>query len=65
MDLHIVLDRRGHLRAQLEAQLRDGIRAGRLKAGVRLPATRLLSRELGVSRGVVVEAYAHVHGPQT
>ncbi len=60
MDLHIDLDRGGHLRAQLESQLRDGIRTGRLQAGVRLPATRLLSRELGVSRGVVVEAYAQL-----
>ncbi|GIF44290.1 GntR family transcriptional regulator/MocR family aminotransferase [Actinoplanes xinjiangensis] len=31
--------------------------AGRLSPGSRLPATRLLAGELGVSRGVVVQAY--------
>src|SRR5690606_3763881 len=35
----------------------EAIREGRLAAGVRLPATRELARDLGVSRGVVVEAY--------
>ncbi|MEV8510561.1 PLP-dependent aminotransferase family protein [Actinoplanes sp. NPDC051475] len=43
------------------AWLADGLRAavvaGRLPAGARLPATRVLAGELGVSRGVVVEAY--------
>ena len=34
-----------------------GITDGRLPAGTRLPATRLLAGQLGVSRGVVVEAY--------
>ncbi|HEU4702675.1 MAG TPA: PLP-dependent aminotransferase family protein [Conexibacter sp.] len=48
------------LHAQLERQLRDAIRAGRLATGERLPATRLLAAELGVSRGVVVEAYAQL-----
>src|ERR1700733_5410439 len=41
--------------------LADGIRAaiidGRLRAGAPLPATRVLADDLGVSRGVVVEAY--------
>jgi GntR family transcriptional regulator/MocR family aminotransferase len=39
----------------------DGLRAaigdGRLGAGARLPATRVLAGDLGLSRGVVVEAY--------
>ncbi|HET9104481.1 MAG TPA: PLP-dependent aminotransferase family protein [Solirubrobacteraceae bacterium] len=60
MDLHIVLDRNHPLRAQVERELRDGIRLGRLRGGSRLPPTRLLARELGVSRGVVVEAYAQL-----
>ncbi len=60
MDLHIVIDPRRPLRAQLEKQLRDGILRGRLKAGVRLPPSRLLAAELGLSRGVVVEAYAQL-----
>jgi GntR family transcriptional regulator/MocR family aminotransferase len=37
--------------------LRTAIVAGRLSPGARLPATRLLATELGVSRGVVVQAY--------
>jgi len=48
------------LHVQLEEQLRDGIRSGQLLPGTRLPATRELARELGVSRGVVVEAYAQL-----
>jgi GntR family transcriptional regulator/MocR family aminotransferase len=37
--------------------LRTAIMAGRLPAGTRLPATRVLAGDLGVSRGVVVQAY--------
>src|SRR4051812_13140015 len=37
--------------------MRDAIRAGRLPRGTSLPPTRTLADELGVSRGVVVEAY--------
>jgi GntR family transcriptional regulator / MocR family aminotransferase len=44
-------------RAQLEAGLRESIRAGRLRPGVRLPSSRALGAELGVSRRLVVEAY--------
>jgi GntR family transcriptional regulator/MocR family aminotransferase len=50
----------GPLHAQLEMQLRDGVRSGRLAAGERLPSTRALAAELGVSRGVVVEAYGQL-----
>jgi GntR family transcriptional regulator/MocR family aminotransferase len=50
----------GPLHAQVEAQLRDGVRAGRLAAGERLPSSRALAAELGVSRGVVVEAYGQL-----
>ena len=48
------------LRAQLEQQLREGARAGRLAPGAALPSTRALARELGVARGVVSEAYAQL-----
>ena len=48
------------LHAQLEAGLRDAIRTGRLEEGSRLPSSRALAAELGVSRGVVVEAYAQL-----
>jgi len=44
-------------RAQLEGRLRDSIRSGRLRPGVRLPSSRALGAELGVSRRLVVEAY--------
>ncbi|WP_116111919.1 PLP-dependent aminotransferase family protein [Amycolatopsis ruanii] len=43
--------------AWLSARLRDAIADGRLPVGSRLPATRTLAAELGVSRGVVTEAY--------
>jgi GntR family transcriptional regulator / MocR family aminotransferase len=45
------------LHRQLSAAIRDGVRAGRLTAGTRLPPTRTMAADLGVSRGVVVEAY--------
>jgi GntR family transcriptional regulator/MocR family aminotransferase len=45
-------------RAQwLAERLRLAIADGRLPVGSRLPATRVLAGELGVSRGVVTEAY--------
>jgi GntR family transcriptional regulator / MocR family aminotransferase len=48
------------LHRQVEVALRDGIRAGRLAPGSSLPPTRTLADELGVSRGVVVEAYSQL-----
>ncbi|HEY0449095.1 PLP-dependent aminotransferase family protein [Actinophytocola sp.] len=45
------------LHRQIEAAIRDGIRAGRLSRGSALPPTRAIAAALGVSRGVVVEAY--------
>jgi GntR family transcriptional regulator/MocR family aminotransferase len=45
------------LHRQIETSIRDAIRAGRLPRGTSLPPTRSLADELGVSRGVVVEAY--------
>jgi GntR family transcriptional regulator/MocR family aminotransferase len=43
--------------ARLTAALRDAVHSGRLPPGTRVPATRALAQDLGVSRGVVVEAY--------
>jgi GntR family transcriptional regulator / MocR family aminotransferase len=61
LDVLLRLDRgRTPLRAQIEDQLRDAVRGGRLAPGAALPSTRALARELGVSRGVVVEAYAQL-----
>ena len=48
------------LRVQLEGALRDAIRSGRLPPAGRLPSTRALARDLGLSRGVVVEVYAQL-----
>jgi GntR family transcriptional regulator/MocR family aminotransferase len=45
------------LHRQVESGLRARIRAGRLPPGTVLPSTRGLATDLGVSRGVVVEAY--------
>jgi GntR family transcriptional regulator / MocR family aminotransferase len=60
-DLLVRLDWGGApLRAQLEEQLRNAVRSGRLAPGLALPSSRALARELGVSRGVVVDAYAQL-----
>ncbi len=50
-------DLRVPLHRQIEASIRDGVRTGRLRLGTALPSTRGLAADLGVSRGVVVEAY--------
>jgi DNA-binding transcriptional regulator YhcF (GntR family) len=55
--LHLDRDAAEPLRTQLERELRDAIRGGRLRTGVRLPASRALAAQLGVSRGVVTDAY--------
>jgi GntR family transcriptional regulator/MocR family aminotransferase len=48
------------LHEQIERSLREQIRTGRLAAGSALPSTRGLAGELGVSRGVVSEAYGQL-----
>jgi GntR family transcriptional regulator/MocR family aminotransferase len=48
------------LHAQLELGLRESVRSGRLAPGARLPSSRTLAAELGLSRGVVLEAYAQL-----
>ena len=55
----VVLDHNARipLHRQIETSLRDSIRAGRLPRGSSLPPSRMLAADLGVSRGVVVEAY--------
>ena len=61
-ELAIDLDRNGpvSLHGQIEASIRERIRSGALPAGVALPPTRALAVELGITRGVVVEAYAQL-----
>ncbi|MCT7658096.1 MocR-like pyridoxine biosynthesis transcription factor PdxR [Mycobacterium deserti] len=46
----------------LATALRSAIDDGLLAPGSRIPATRVLATELGVSRGVVVEAYRRLSG---
>src|SRR3954454_18982977 len=61
-DLLVTLDRsagRG-LRLQLEGELRRAIRGGRLAIWTALPPPRVLADELGVARGVVVDAYGQL-----
>jgi len=48
------------LGSQLERQLRDAIRSGRLAARERIPSTRALAAQLGVSRGLVQDCYSQL-----
>jgi GntR family transcriptional regulator / MocR family aminotransferase len=48
------------LQAQLQRELRAAIRCGQLGPGERLPSSRALASELGVSRGLVLECYAQL-----
>ena len=48
------------LGAQIEDQLRTAIREGALRPGARVPSTRDLARQLGVSRRIAVDAYAQL-----
>ena len=58
----LAIDREGPhtLGAQIEDQLRSAIRDGTLRAGARVPSTRDLARQLGVSRRVAVDAYGQL-----
>ena len=57
LELHLELPPGPGRRAAIETALRDAIRTGRLAAGVRLPSTRVLAEDLGVSRSTIVSAY--------
>jgi GntR family transcriptional regulator/MocR family aminotransferase len=56
----IKLDGDGPLTRRLYRGLRRAILEGRLAAGERLPSTRTLAAELGVSRNVIVIAFEHL-----
>ncbi len=58
--LALRLDRRKPLGLQIERRLRTLIHSNGLPVGARLPSTRSLASDLGVSRGVVVGAYAQL-----
>lgn len=62
IELLVSLSRGGSrtLGRQIEDQLRDKIRAKILRPGSRIPSTRDLANELGVSRPIVVSAYAQL-----
>ena len=58
-DLHLELaGNRG--RVALERVLREAVQTGRLHPGTRLPSSRALSRDLGVARNTIVEAYGQL-----
>ena len=61
-ELLLVLDRssRTPLRTQLEQRLRALVQTGALGADTLLPSSRTLARDLGVSRRLVLEAYAQL-----
>ncbi|MFP5389220.1 MAG: GntR family transcriptional regulator, partial [Thermoleophilia bacterium] len=48
------------LHEQIERSIREGVRSGRLGAESQLPSSRSLAAELGISRGVVSEAYGQL-----
>lgn len=54
--IHLDRTARKGVSVQLYMALRDIILSGGLRAGERLPATRILARELGVSRTTVIDA---------
>jgi GntR family transcriptional regulator / MocR family aminotransferase len=60
MELFLDTERRGGLAAQLYAQLREAIASGRLGVGDRLPPSRELAGDLGVSRFTVSEVYSRL-----
>jgi GntR family transcriptional regulator / MocR family aminotransferase len=60
MELHIVIQGRKDLTGQLYRQLRDAIESGRLASGEKMPPSRLLAEQLGVSRKTVSKVYARL-----
>jgi GntR family transcriptional regulator / MocR family aminotransferase len=60
LDLHLELRAGIGRQRALEAALRDAVRSGRLPRGARLPGSRSLAADLGLSRGTVVQAYAQL-----
>jgi GntR family transcriptional regulator/MocR family aminotransferase len=55
----LALDRRApvSLQTQLYRTLREAVLGGRLRPGLRLPATRVLARDLGIARNTVVAVF--------
>jgi GntR family transcriptional regulator/MocR family aminotransferase len=57
MEIHITIRGRDDLSGQIYRQLRSGIVEGRLAAGERLPSTRDLATQLGVSRKTTLDVF--------
>ncbi|WP_348787229.1 PLP-dependent aminotransferase family protein [Leifsonia sp. NPDC080035] len=57
MDIHVPIEGRGDRAERVYRHLRDAVLDGRLRRGERLPATRELAADLGVSRSTVTTAY--------
>lgn len=57
MDLHVTLQGRRELSRQIYRQVRAAISDGRLRGGDRLPPSRELAQQLGVSRNTAALAY--------
>jgi len=55
--MFLELDGRGTRQAQLTRALKDAVLSGRLRSGDRLPATRALASDLGISRNTVLASY--------
>ena len=57
MDIAIRIEGRHDLTGQIFRQLRTAIVDGRLAGGARLPSTRDLAKQLGVSRKTTLDAF--------
>ncbi|OXH82726.1 DNA-binding protein, partial [Burkholderia multivorans] len=57
MDIAIRIEGRHDLTGQIYRQLRTAIVDGRLEGGARLPSTRDLAKQLGVSRKTTLDAF--------
>ncbi|MBB2930234.1 MocR-like pyridoxine biosynthesis transcription factor PdxR [Paraburkholderia silvatlantica] len=57
MELHVTVSGRRDLAGQIYRQLRDSIVDGRLAGGTRLPSTRDLALQLGVSRKTTLDVF--------
>jgi len=61
-EILLAVERNGResLQAQIERQVRDAVRSGALRPGAIVPSTRDLAADLGISRPLVMEAYAQL-----
>ena len=57
MEIHIAVQGHHDLSGQIYRQLRAGILEGRLAGGTRLPSTRDLAAQLGVSRKTTLDVF--------